>query len=110
MLFNACFQQMRQLPCGGHFIRRLVLTQCEFLHPRTLNPWSKNCRNIAELAIYNCGEIPDDMFLGELPELDFKSFASLKTICFEGNSLSEQLLAFLIESATFITKASHKIN
>ena len=97
---------MKQLRSGGKFIQRLVLTQCEFLHPRTLDPWSKYCPNLTELAIYNCGEISDEMFIGDAPDLDQKPFSALQSLCFEGNSLSESLLNYLIGSSIDISKVS----
>ncbi len=54
---------------GGTRIRRLCLSQGEFLHAQALNPWAKHCPNLRFLEVVNCGVVSDEMFVGEIPPL-----------------------------------------
>ncbi len=65
---------MSLLPACGHRLVRLCLTQGEFLHPQALNPWARHCPNLRALEVAGCGTVADEMFVGEVPELERLAF------------------------------------
>lgn len=93
----------------GDLISQLSLTQCEFLHPQTLNPWSISCPNLTELSIYNCNSISDEMFIGEMPRLSQNPFENLEILTYEGH-LDFEIGHFLLHSADKIKKVVLNIN
>ena len=76
--------QIPHLPDYGRHLSKICLTQCDFLHPQSLNPFAKHCPNLETIAIYGCGDVSDEMFVGGLPELEERPFKRLKTLIFEG--------------------------
>ena len=69
---------MRQLSGYGQFLTSLSLTQSEFLHPQTLNPFARHCPNLKSLSLFTCSAISDEMFVGEVPELTEEAFKNLE--------------------------------
>ena len=58
--------QMPNLLVFGSCLIRITLTECEFVHPQTLNPFAKFCPNLAELSLENPSTVPDELFVGEV--------------------------------------------
>lgn len=89
---------MENLPFYGHLLKTVILTQCQFLHPQSLNPLSRHCPNLDHLALIGCSPISNDMFEGELPDLDREPFCNLKELSYEG-SFPPHLAHFLLKSS-----------
>ena len=83
---------MRQLGMYGHLLRSVSLTQSEFLHPQTLNPFARHCPNLGSLSIFSCSAISDEMFMGEVPELQPQPFQRLEVSHYV--SLKSTLITF----------------
>ena len=45
--------QWRNIKLWGPSVKKLTLTEVEFLHPQTLNPFALQCRNLTEMIIIN---------------------------------------------------------
>ena len=45
--------QWRNIKLWGPSLKKLTLTEVEFLHPQTLNPFALQCRNLTEIIIIN---------------------------------------------------------
>ena len=45
--------QWRNIKLWGPSLKKLTLTEVEFLHPQTLNPFALQCRNLTEMIIIN---------------------------------------------------------
>ena len=90
--------QLRWLPAHGGLLRRLSLTQCEFLHPQSLNHFAEACPNLTALALYNCMAVDDAMFVGDLPELSPAPSPNLEELSFEGEALGDSLADYLLSS------------
>ena len=58
--------QMPNLEIYGSSLTRITLTECEFVHPQTLNPLARLCPNLIHLALENPSTVPDDLFVGEV--------------------------------------------
>ena len=96
---------MRSLAQTGKFIRKLTMTQGEFLHPQTLNPWSKNCPNLESLTLLACQNVSDEMFVGEVPELERLPFRNLKELHLEGQ-LPVTLARYLVNKSPVFTRST----
>ena len=98
--FNMLFAiQMRNLADYGRSLVKLSLTESEFVHPQTLNPFALNCPRLRTLVIVNPAVVSDELFVGEVPELAVRPFASLTSLTFEGHRMSSPLSGFLLEHA-----------
>ncbi len=91
--------QMRNLKLWGPSLRRLCLTESEFLHPQTLNPIALQCPNLNELVVVNPSTISDDLFVGQVPQLSEKPFQSLKHLTFEAEKFPMHVAKFLLASS-----------
>ena len=58
--------QMPNLEIYGSSLTRITLTECEFVHPQTLNPLARLCPHLIHLALENPSTVPDDLFVGEV--------------------------------------------
>ncbi|XP_059092947.1 uncharacterized protein LOC131888172 [Tigriopus californicus] len=92
------FVQMENFPLYGHLLKTIILTQCQFLHPQSLNPLSRHCPNLEHLSLIGCSPISNDMFEGELPDLEREPFLNLKEMSYEG-SFPPHLAHFLLKSS-----------
>ena len=45
--------QWRNIKLWGPSLKKVTLTEPEFLHPQTLNPFALQCKNLAEMIIVN---------------------------------------------------------
>ena len=57
---------MPNLSVYGSSLVKITLTECEFVHPQTLNPFANFCPNLEELSLENPTTVPDDLFVGEV--------------------------------------------
>ena len=94
--------QWRNIKLWGPSLRKLTLTEAEFLHPQTLNPFALQCRNLTEIIIVNPSTISDDLFVGRVPELAKEPFYNLKKLTFEGEKFPIHVANFLVGKATNI--------
>lgn len=94
--------QWRNLAQWGPSLKRLALTEPEFLHPQTLNPFALQCHNLTEICIVNPSTISDDLFVGRVPELAKRPFYQLKKLTFEGEKLPIHVAKFLLGSASLL--------
>ena len=88
--------QWRNLKLWGSSLRKLNLTEPEFLHPQTLNPFALQCENLTDLTIINPSTISDDLFVGRVPELAKNPFYNLQKLRFEGEKLPLHVAKFLL--------------
>ena len=65
LLFVFAFQ-MPNLDIYGPSLTKLCLSECEFVHPQTLNPLARCCPNLGHLTLENPTTVPDDLFVGEV--------------------------------------------
>ena len=91
--------QMRNLGLWGPSLRKLNLTEPEFLHPQTLNPFALQCSNLEELVIVNPSTISDELFVGRVPDLANSPFESLLKLTFEGEKIPMHVAKFIIGSS-----------
>jgi hypothetical protein len=68
---NKLFMQMPNLKIYGPSLIRITLTECEFVHPQTMNPLARLCPNLVQLSLENPSTVPDDLFVGEVALLRF---------------------------------------
>ena len=107
-LFRSCFNllfaiQMRNmLGTYGKCMRSLTLIESEFVHPQTLNPFALACKNIESLAIINPVVVSDELFVGEVPDLAITPFKSLKSLIFEGDTITGQVGRFLLQHSNHL--------
>ena len=94
--------QWRNIKLWGPSLKRVTLTEPEFLHPQTLNPFALQCRNLTEMIIVNPSTISDDLFVGRVPELAKEPFCNLKKLTFEGEKFPKHVANFLIGKAANI--------
>ena len=92
--------QMRNLKLWGPSLKKLNLTEPEFLHPQTLNPFALQCHKLEELLIVNPSTISDDLFVGRVPELAKRPFYQLKKLTFEAEKLPSHVANFLLGHST----------
>lgn len=88
--------QWRNIQTWGPCLKSLSLTESEFLHPQTLNPFALQCINLTELVIVNPSTISDDLFVGRVPELAKEPFANLQKLTFEGEKFPLHVAKFLL--------------
>ena len=91
--------QMRNLKLWGPCLKKLNLTEPEFLHPQTLNPFALQCNQLEELLIINPSTISDDLFVGRVPELAQKPFHKLKKLTFEAEKLPSHVAKFILSES-----------
>lgn len=91
--------QWRNLKLWGNSLKRLSLTEAEFLHPQTLNPFALQCQNLEELIIINPSTISDDLFVGRVPDLAREPFRQLKKLTFEAEKFPSHVAKFLLQKA-----------
>jgi len=91
--------QWRNIKLWGPSLKKLTLTEPEFLHPQTLNPFALQCRNLSEIIIVNPSTISDDLFVGRVPELAKAPFLHLQKLTFEGEKFPIHVANFLIGKA-----------
>jgi len=94
--------QWRNIKLWGPSLKKVTLTEPEFLHPQTLNPFALQCKNLAEMIIVNPSTISDDLFVGRVPELAKEPFKNLKKLTFEGEKFPKHVSNFLIGKAVNI--------
>jgi len=94
--------QWRNIKLWGPSLKKLTLTEVEFLHPQTLNPFALQCRNLTEMIIINPSTISDELFVGRVPELAKEPFFNLKKLTFEADKFPRHVANFLIGRATSI--------
>jgi len=96
--FNMLFAiQMRNLSSYGRALKKVCLTESEFVHPQTLNPFALNCPNLETLVMINPVVVSDGLFVGQVPDLAAKPFNSLKSLTFESEKMSPQIADFLLQ-------------
>ena len=79
--FNMLFAiQMSHLPTYGSCLTKLTLTESEFVHPQTLNPFALHCPNLDTLILVNPVIVSDDLFVGRLVFFTFISVLPLPCI------------------------------
>lgn len=88
--------QWRNLKLWGPSLKKLSLTEPEFCHPQTLNPFALQCVNLSELAIVNPSTISDELFVGRVPELAKQPFPNLTKLLFEGDKFPLHVARFLM--------------
>jgi len=69
--------QMPNLEIYGSSLTRITLTECEFVHPQTLNPLARLCPNLIHLALENPSTVPDDLFVGEVNLINLHLYLTL---------------------------------
>ena len=72
--------QMPNLEIYGPSLTKLCLSECEFVHPQTLNPLARCCPNLVNLTLENPTTVPDDLFVGEVAWA-FLIFFPITLIC-----------------------------
>ena len=92
--------QWRNLKLWGPALHKLSLTEPEFLHPQTLNPFALQCDHLTDLTIINPSTISDELFVGRVPELAKNPFCYLQKLRFEGEKLPLHVAKFLLASST----------
>lgn len=92
--------QWRNLKLWGPALQKLTLTEPEFLHPQTLNPFALQCDKLTDLTIINPSTISDELFVGRVPELAKNPFWNLQKLRFEGEKLPLHVAKFLLTCST----------
>jgi len=92
--------QWRNLKLWGPALQKLTLTEPEFLHPQTLNPFALQCDKLTDLTIINPSTISDELFVGRVPELAKNPFCHLQKLRFEGEKLPLHVAKFLLTCST----------
>ena len=91
--------QLDNIAVYGRHLTKVSFTQCDFLHPQSLNPFAKHCPNLTSISLYGCADVTDEMFVGEVPELTEKPFLKLKELIVEGH-FPALIAQFLIGSCS----------
>ena len=100
---------MDHLRSYGPLLQKVTLTQCEFLHPQSLIPLCNHCPNLAQLSVYGCSPISDDLFVGELPDLPTKPFSQMRELTYEG-LIPDPLARFLLGSCSNLETLKLRVN
>lgn len=87
--------QLEHLSSYGSLVTKLVFTQCDFLHPQSLNPFAFSCPNVDSLSFFGCETVGDDLFDGDLPAEAETPFPKLKELTFEGSFANTGVIRFL---------------